>query len=114
MVRQRKTPATSNSNKSREKNDKGTNSSSSNGSSSSNNNSSIHFNILNYWKQIIACIVLSVAICFGYIGYLETRINTPLDNKKVMYFSIKRSFYIKFKTKQTINVSKEKNRTFTV
>lgn len=79
MVRQRRSQITSDSNKA----DKGTNSSSSNGSSTPKIKSSDSSNILGYWKQFVVIIVLSIAVCFGYLGYLETRINTPFDDKKV-------------------------------
>lgn len=83
MARQRKGQTQTNSNKLREKSDKSANSSSSNGSSSLDSQSSNKNNVFNYWKQFIACVALSVAIIFGYMGYLETRINTPFDDKKV-------------------------------
>lgn len=79
MVRQRRFQINSESNRV----DKGANSSSSNGSNSANIKSIKNTNIFTYWKQIIVCIVLAIAICFGYMGYLETRVNTPLDDKKV-------------------------------
>lgn len=83
MVRQRKGQAPTNSNKLREKSDKSANSSSSNGSSLTDTSVFSNNNMFNYWKQLIVCLVLSVAISFGYMGYLETRINTPFDDKKV-------------------------------
>lgn len=83
MARQRKGQLQTNSNKSREKSDKSANSSSSNGSSSPDSSSFNSTSVLGYWKQLIACIALSVAISFGYMGYLETRINTPFDDKRV-------------------------------
>ncbi|XP_044262589.1 mannosyl-oligosaccharide glucosidase [Tribolium madens] len=63
---------------------KGTNSSSSNGSNSTNNRSSKSSSLLSYWKQIIGCIVLGIAVSLGYMGYLETRVNTPFDDKKMV------------------------------
>ncbi|CAG9861004.1 unnamed protein product [Phyllotreta striolata] len=80
MVRQRRSQPNSDSNKV----DKGTNSSSSNGSIASKTKSSSSFNFLGYWKQLVVIIVLSIAIIFGYMGYLETRLNTPFDDKKVV------------------------------
>ncbi|XP_050507631.1 uncharacterized protein LOC126885221 [Diabrotica virgifera virgifera] len=82
MVRQRerRSQANSDSNKA----DKGTNSSSSNGSSTSTSKSSESVNLFHYWKQFVVVVVLSVAVCFGYMGYLETRINTPFDDRKVV------------------------------
>lgn len=79
MVRQRRPQVNSESNRV----DKGTNSSSSNGSNPSNIKLIKNTSIFNYWKQIIVFVVLAIAICFGYMGYLETRVNTPLDDKKV-------------------------------
>ncbi|XP_072385583.1 uncharacterized protein GCS1 [Diabrotica undecimpunctata] len=85
MVRQRerRSQANSDSNKA----DKGTNSSSSNGSSTSTSKSSESVNLFHYWKQFVVILVLSVAVCFGYMGYLETRINTPFDDRKVVSHS---------------------------
>lgn len=67
------------------KGDKGTNSSSSNGSTAggkpkmkTNNNS-----IVSYWKHLIGFIFFAVAAGISYMGYLETRVNTPFDDKKV-------------------------------
>ncbi|XP_056642689.1 uncharacterized protein LOC130449061 [Diorhabda sublineata] len=80
MVRQRRSQTNSGGNKT----DKGTNSSSSNGSSISKIQSSEPKGLLDYWKQFIVIIVLSIAVCFGYMGYLETRLNTPFDYKKVV------------------------------
>lgn len=66
------------------KNDKSTNSSSSNGSNSikqaKDNRKSFQ-----YWKHVFGFICLSVAITIGYMGYLETRVNTPFDDKKVRF-----------------------------
>nr|CAH7721176.1 unnamed protein product [Callosobruchus chinensis] len=82
MVRKRKIQSNSEVKKS-EKGTNSANSSSSNGSSI-NGKSSKPFNILGYWKQLVLCIVLGIAISCGYMGYLETRINTPFDGKKVV------------------------------
>lgn len=44
-------------------------------------------------KTLIPFSCLLVAICIGYKGYLETRINTPFDKtkvcKKVLYINIR-------------------------
>ncbi|KAJ9596409.1 hypothetical protein L9F63_012572 [Diploptera punctata] len=37
-----------------------------------------------YWKQVLACVCLVVAVCVGYMGYLETRVNTPFDDQKMV------------------------------
>lgn len=80
MVRQRRIPG-----QSPAKIDKSTNSSSSNGSDSSNSKSVKSSSLLTYWKQLIGCIVLGIAVVLGYMGYLETRVNTPFDDKKVIF-----------------------------
>uniref|UniRef100_A0A1A9UT33 Mannosyl-oligosaccharide glucosidase n=1 Tax=Glossina austeni TaxID=7395 RepID=A0A1A9UT33_GLOAU len=40
--------------------------------------------ILDKWKTLIGCVCLAVASYFGYLGYLETRVNTPFDNQKMV------------------------------
>ncbi|CAH1118742.1 unnamed protein product [Phaedon cochleariae] len=80
MVRQRRSQVISDGNKA----DKSTNSSSSNGSSTFNGKPGKKANLFSYWKHFIVGTVLSIAVCFGYMGYLETRVNTPLDDKKVV------------------------------
>lgn len=40
--------------------------------------------MLNKWKTLIGCVCLSVASYFGYLGYLETRVNTPYDHSKMV------------------------------
>jgi len=35
------------------------------------------------WRSVFGCCCLAVACYFGYVGYLETRINTPFDDQKV-------------------------------
>ncbi|XP_022919576.2 mannosyl-oligosaccharide glucosidase [Onthophagus taurus] len=65
------------------KQDKSTNSSSSNGSNSSKQSKQKN-NLLSYWKMIMGCTCLMVAVCVGYLGYLETRVNTPYDDKKMV------------------------------
>lgn len=72
--------------------DKGTNSSSSNGSNAGKQVKSKN-GLLSYWKIMIGCTCLAVAIGVGYMGYLETRVNTPYDDRKV---SIKRSYFSLF------------------
>lgn len=42
------------------------------------------FNFFSAGKVLLGCIVLLVASYFGYRGYLETRVNTPFDNEKVV------------------------------
>lgn len=63
------------------KGDKG-NSSSSNGSATSSpaKNKAV---IFTYWKEAVGFICLVIAATVGYQGYLETRVNTPYDDKKV-------------------------------
>jgi hypothetical protein len=36
-----------------------------------------------YWKQGMAFICLLIAGVIAYMGYLETRVNTPFDEQKV-------------------------------
>ncbi|XP_053948863.1 uncharacterized protein LOC128857238 [Anastrepha ludens] len=36
------------------------------------------------WASLIGIVLLSVASYFGYVGYLETRVNTPFDNEKMV------------------------------
>lgn len=59
-------------------------SSSSNGSNSPNSKSPKRRNYFFFWKQLVLVTALGVAIIFGYMGYLETRVNTPFDVKKVI------------------------------
>ncbi|XP_055914776.1 uncharacterized protein LOC129948002 [Eupeodes corollae] len=40
--------------------------------------------ILSKWKTIIGCVCLAIASYFGYLGYLETRVNTPYDSDKMV------------------------------
>lgn len=75
MARQRRAPLEN-------KADKSANSSSSNGSNSTKQVKTSN-SIMKYWKPFIGCICLSVAVTVGYVGYLETRVNTPFDDKKV-------------------------------
>lgn len=67
------------------KGDKG-NSSSSNGSATSSpaKNKAV---IFTYWKEAVGFICLVIAATVGYQGYLETRVNTPYDDKKVVIHS---------------------------
>lgn len=40
--------------------------------------------ILENWTTFIGCFCLAIASYFGYLGYLETRVNTPYDNLKMV------------------------------
>ncbi|XP_068154735.1 uncharacterized protein GCS1 [Drosophila tropicalis] len=40
--------------------------------------------MLDKWKTLIGCICLAIATYCGYLGYLETRVNTPFDNQKMV------------------------------
>ncbi|XP_004527367.1 alpha-glucosidase 2 [Ceratitis capitata] len=40
--------------------------------------------MLDKWKTLIGCVCLAVASYFCYLGYLETRVNTPFDNEKMV------------------------------
>lgn len=77
MARQRRKETSEN------KADKGTNSSSSNGSNYPEFKPKEMRSIYTFWKQIICFVVLLIAVVFGYMGYLETRVNTPFDSVKV-------------------------------
>lgn len=39
------------------------------------------------WHWIVGIVCLLFIAYFGYIGYLETRVNTPFDAKKVSSLS---------------------------
>lgn len=57
------------------------------GSSSSNDSTEISkekFNMLHYWKTCVGFLFLAIAVGIGYEGYLETRVNTPFDAKKMV------------------------------
>lgn len=40
--------------------------------------------MLDKWKTVIGCVCLVIASYFGYLGYLETRVNTPFDHQKMV------------------------------
>lgn len=40
--------------------------------------------LLDNWKTLLGFICLAVASYFGYQGYLETRVNTPFDNERLV------------------------------
>ncbi|KAL1489403.1 hypothetical protein ABEB36_014304 [Hypothenemus hampei] len=66
------------------KENKSRTSSSSNGSNSSNGKVVKPKNMVSYWKQLAFIVVLGVTIIFAFLGYLETRVNTPLNERKVI------------------------------
>ncbi|XP_050312550.1 mannosyl-oligosaccharide glucosidase [Anthonomus grandis grandis] len=78
MARQRKTVSESN------KESKSRNSSSSNGSSSPQSKTPQSKSVFIYWKQVAMVLVLGVTVVFAIMGYLQTRVNTPFDDKKVI------------------------------
>lgn len=39
---------------------------------------------LTHFRILVGCLCLVIASFFGYVGYLETRVNTPFDNQKVI------------------------------
>lgn len=41
------------------------------------------FRLSSFWKTAIGCPCLAFAIYVGVLGYLETRVNTPLVGEKV-------------------------------
>lgn len=59
-------------------------SSSSNCSIFTNRSNKIYKDYLSYWKEFLLCVVIIIAVSFSYIGYLETRVNTPYDNKRII------------------------------
>lgn len=82
MARQRRSQAIG-ANESKNSKDKCTNSSSSNGSNPPKV-SQKNFGLLSYWKHFIGFICFGIAVSVGYMGYLETRVNTPYDDKKMV------------------------------
>lgn len=57
------------------------------GSTSSNESSrktKKKINLLQYWKAMVGCVCLAIALGVGYQGYLETRVNTPYDGHKMV------------------------------
>lgn len=40
--------------------------------------------LFDHWKTLLGCVCLTVASYFGYLGYLETRVNTPFDNERLV------------------------------
>ncbi|CAG9789851.1 unnamed protein product [Diatraea saccharalis] len=57
-------------------------------SSSSNNSESSFasrtFKVLSIWKTLVGFVCFLIAVYVGTLGYLETRVNTPFDNEKVV------------------------------
>lgn len=41
------------------------------------------FFVMTQWRILFGCCCLIIASYFGYVGYLETRVNTPFDENKV-------------------------------
>lgn len=82
MARQRRSQAVNSEGK-----EKSTNSSSSNGSNfGAKTKPKTNGSLLSYWKHVIGFACFVVAATVGYMGYLETRVNTPFDDKKVMIY----------------------------
>ncbi|KAF5275980.1 hypothetical protein FQA39_LY00776 [Lamprigera yunnana] len=82
MARQRRSQAISGGDCKNHK-DKGTNSSSSNGSYPPKLQQKRQ-SILSYWKHFIGFTCFGIAVGVGFMGYLETRVNTPYDDKKMV------------------------------
>ncbi|KAG6455861.1 hypothetical protein O3G_MSEX009421 [Manduca sexta] len=76
MVRHRK------GGKEQHKNGNNETSSSSGSSDSSVGNKS--FKLLSLWKTMLGFVCLGIAVYVGTLGYLETRVNTPFDDEKVV------------------------------
>ncbi|XP_060809205.1 mannosyl-oligosaccharide glucosidase isoform X3 [Amyelois transitella] len=55
-------------------------------SSGSSENSTVGkaFKILSIWKTMVGFFCFMIAVYVGTLGYLETRVNTPLDDEKVV------------------------------
>ncbi|KAB0802437.1 hypothetical protein PPYR_04623 [Photinus pyralis] len=83
MARQRRSQVIAGSECKNNGKDKCTNSSSSNGSNPPKVAQKRN-GILTYWKHFIGCICFGIAASVGYMGYLETRVNTPYDDKKMV------------------------------
>lgn len=45
-------------------------------------------------RTVFAVLCLAIACCFCYKGYLETRVNTPFDSKKVNIFIYNYKFVV--------------------
>lgn len=56
-----------------------------NNSKSSNHNKK-SFIVMTRWRMLFGCCCLIIASYFGYLGYLETRVNTLFDDVKVNNF----------------------------
>lgn len=57
-----------------------------NNKSSGGKSTKTRFVIMTQWRMIFGSTCLVIASYFGYLGYLETRVNTPFDNQKVNMF----------------------------
>ncbi|KAM3955537.1 LOW QUALITY PROTEIN: mannosyl-oligosaccharide glucosidase [Aphomia sociella] len=60
------------------------NETSSSSGSSDSSLSSKTFKVLSVWKTGVGFICLMIAVYVGTLGYLETRVNTPFDDEKVV------------------------------
>lgn len=51
------------------------------------------FVVMTQWRTIFGCCCLLIASYFGYLGYLETRVNTPFDDIKVIILTEQNFFF---------------------
>lgn len=62
------------------------------GASSSSNSSETSekqpLKVLSSWKTVVTLTIFVIAVYFGTLGYLETRVNTPFDNEKVSLYCV--------------------------
>lgn len=59
------------------------NESSSSSGASESSMASRTFHLLSIWKTGVGVVCFIIAVYVGTLGYLETRVNTPLDEEKV-------------------------------
>lgn len=81
MVRQRKTVTHKSIN----------NETSSSSGSSESSFGSKTFKFLSVWKTGVGFVCFLIAVYISTLGYLETRVNTPFDDDKVIFYTIFRT-----------------------
>lgn len=65
-----------------------------NQSSSPTSSSPLRHIYMTQWRILFGCCCLAIASYFGYLGYLETRVNTPFDDQKVYQKSHMRKYFL--------------------
>lgn len=68
------------------------NESSSSSGTSESSMASRTFHLLSIWKTGVGVLCFIIAVYVGTLGYLETRVNTPLDEEKVFIYLCLHSF----------------------